>query len=116
MPAAPKPDFVELVLTCGSWQEAQRIVDSLLEKRLIACAEMIQVESKFSWKQKINEGREIKLVMQSRSDLFDKIEAEIAKLHSYETFVLRAIPMTYVSKQATKWLEETLDDKIGGNE
>ena len=99
-------DITEFVLTCGSWQEAQRIVDSLLEKKLIACAEFIPVKSKFSWKGKLEEAEEIKLIMLSLDDYFDKVEAVVKKLHSYETIVLKAIPVTHLSKQATTWLQE----------
>lgn len=100
--------FVELVLTCGSWQEAQRIVDSLLEKQLIACAEFIPVKSKFRWKESIQENDEIKLIMQSAAHYFDEIEAEVAKLHSYETFVLHSLPVDRLSQAAAVWLTNQL--------
>jgi periplasmic divalent cation tolerance protein len=101
-------NFVELFLTCGSWQQAQNIVDHLLEQKLIACAEFIPVKSKFWWKNKIEGGDEIKLIMHSIENYFDKIEAEVAKLHSYETFVLLAIPTTHVSEAAEQWLRDEL--------
>ncbi len=102
--------FVELVLTCGSWQEAQRIVDSLLEKRLIACAEFIEIKSKYHWERKLEENKEIKLIMQSIADNFQAIESEVAKLHSYETFVLQQIPLTNLSAKARTWLEQEAID------
>lgn len=95
--------FVQLALTCGSWQEAQRIVDRLLEKRLIACAEFIPIKSKFQWKEHIEEADEIKLIMESGAHLFDEIEAEIQKLHSYETFVLQSVPLDRLSEAAAGW-------------
>lgn len=101
-------NFVELVLTCGSWQEAQKIVDHLLEQHLIACAEFIPIKSKFRWKDGLEESDEIKLIMESVSDYFDKVEAEVAKLHSYETFVLQALPITQLSSAATTWLQNEL--------
>ena len=100
--------IVELVLTCGSWQEAQTIVDRLLETRLIACAEFIEIKSKFWWKDEISEANEVKLIMKSYASLFDKIESEIAKLHSYETFVLQAVPVVALSHAAQIWLEQEL--------
>ncbi len=96
----------ELVLTCGSWQEAQRIVDRLLERKLIACAEFIPIKSKFSWKGQLEEAEEIKLIMLSLEDYFDKVETVVKKLHSYETIVLKAIPVTHLSSQAEVWLQE----------
>lgn len=103
-----KADFVELVLTCGSWQEAQRIVDSLLDKKLIACAEFLEVKSDYLWQQERETAKEIKLIMQSVKENFAKVEAEVAKLHSYETFVLEALPLAEVSKDAARWLESEL--------
>jgi len=88
-----KSEFTELVLTCGSWQEAQKIADALLEKGLIACVEMLDVQSKFHWQGHIDAVKEVKLVMKSVADNFGKIEEEIAKLHSYDTFVLQSIPL-----------------------
>jgi periplasmic divalent cation tolerance protein len=104
-------DFVELVLTCGSWQEAQRIADALLEKRLVACVEMFDIKSKFHFQDRLEESKEIKLVMKSLDHLFDRVEAEVRQLHSYETFVLEALPVSHVSADAAVWLtEETKQD------
>lgn len=100
-----KAEFVELVLTCGSWQEAQKIADVLLEKRLVACVEFMDIKSKFRWQGKIEESDEVKLIMETVAANFDKVETEVAKLHSYETFVLQQIPLTNISKAATQWLE-----------
>src|SRR5665213_2006884 len=104
-----KSEFVELVLTCGSWQEAQRIVDSLLEQRLIACAEFMEIKSKYHWQSKLEENKEIKLIMESIADNFEKVEAEVAKLHSYETFILQQLPITRLSEQAKAWMIEELN-------
>jgi periplasmic divalent cation tolerance protein len=101
-----KPNFVELVVTCGSWQEAQRIADSLLEKKLVACVEFMDIKSKFHWEGHINETKEIKLIMETIADHFEKVEEEVAKLHSYETFVLQQIPITKLSAKAATWLTE----------
>lgn len=100
--------FVELVLTCGSWQEAQRIADQLLEQKLVACVEFLDIQSKFAWHGNFQEEKEVKLVMQSAAHLFRAVEAEVAKLHSYDTFVLAQLPLTAVSEKAQHWLEAEL--------
>jgi len=100
-----KTKFVELFLTCGSWQEAQRIADSLLEKRLVACVEFFEVQSKYHWQGALEEAKEVKLIMHGLATNFKKVETEVAKLHSYETFVLIALPAENVSAGAAKWLE-----------
>jgi periplasmic divalent cation tolerance protein len=106
-----KPDFVEFVLTCGGWQEAQAIADALLEKRLVACVEFIDIKSKYYWHGVLEESKEVKLIMESLADKFEAVEAVVTKIHSYETFVLQQLPITRLSEQAAKWLEAEVTGK-----
>ena len=96
---------IQLLLTCGSWQEAQKIADALLQKRLVACVEMMEITSKYRWQGALEEAKEIKLIMETIADHVETIEQEVAKLHSYETFVLQAVSVTHMSKRAAAWLE-----------
>ena len=98
--------FVELVLTCGSWQEAQRIADTLLDQHLVACVEFMEVKSKSWWRKRLEETDEVKLIMQSVTGNFAKVEKAVAKLHSYDTFVLQQIPLTNLSTKAQAWLSK----------
>ncbi|HUD10755.1 MAG TPA: divalent-cation tolerance protein CutA [Candidatus Saccharimonadales bacterium] len=102
------PKSIELVLSCASWQEAQTIADALLDKRLIACAEFMEVKSKYRWDDKLEEASEVKLIMETVAGNFEKIEAEVARLHSYDTFVLYAVPIAHISESSAKWLEGQL--------
>ena len=106
-----KPEYVEFVLTCGSWQEAQAIADGLLEKRLVACVEFIDIKSKYHWQGAIEESQEVKLIMESLASKFEEVEDEIAKLHSYETFVLQQLLITRLSDQAAQWLKIEVNEK-----
>jgi periplasmic divalent cation tolerance protein len=101
-------NFVELVLSCGSWQEAQKITDSLLEKKLVACVEFFETKSKYWWQGELESANEIKMIMHSAEHLCSAVEDEVKKLHSYDTFVLQAIPVSYVSQDALHWLQEQL--------
>lgn len=101
-------NYTELVLTCSSWQEAQLIADSLLDKHLIACAEFMEIKSKYHWEGGLEESKEIKLIMKSIANNFEKVEAEIAKIHSYKTFVLQSLPISHTSKAAQAWLSEVI--------
>ncbi len=99
-------DFVELVLTCEDRAEAEKIAHVLLEKHLVACAKYVPIECSYWWQGEITEGKEVMLLMESVAEHFKKVEAEVAKLHSYETFILKALPMTRISPKAAAWLTE----------
>jgi periplasmic divalent cation tolerance protein len=99
-----------LYLSCKDEGQAEKIANALLAKRLIVCAKRIPVESSFRWQGKIEKSSEVLMIMESREELFDKVEAEVAKLHSYDTFVLESIPITRISAKAGRWVEDELSD------
>lgn len=103
-----KSSFCQLWLTCKDKKEADKIANTLLVKHLVACAKQIPVSADYWWEAKIEHAEEVLLVMESREDLFDQVEAEVAKLHSYDTFVLEALPISKISKKAAVWLEYEL--------
>jgi periplasmic divalent cation tolerance protein len=98
----------QLLLTCADKAEADKIASALLREKLVACVKQMSVGSDFLWKGKIDHNDEVLLVMDSREDLFEQIEAEVDRLHSYETFVLQAVPVIRVSKRADSWLQKNL--------
>lgn len=104
-------NFCQLQLTCANKEEAATIKNTLLVKHFVACVRETPVKSTFHWQGKIEHSDEIMLLMESRVDLFDKIEAEIKKLHSYETFVLKAVAVDRISKEAEQWLKEEMKDE-----
>lgn len=101
-------NFCYAYLTCATAGEAFDITSSLLDKKLVACVKQVAVRSDFLWNGTIDQNNEILLIMETREDLFDQIEAEVSKIHSYETFVLTAVPMVRVSQKAQKWLNDSL--------
>lgn len=105
--------FVELLLTCEDEQEAGKIAQSLLDQRLVNCAKTLPVNARYWWKQEIEEAKEILLVMESAADLFDEIEVQVRMLHSYDTFVLQAVPFVRISKDAAEWMKDNLKPQNG---
>lgn len=103
-----RTNYIQLVLNCGSWQEAQAIADELLNTHLIACAEFMEIKSRYAWKNTIESSDEVKIIMQSIGTNFTSIEKVVRKLHSYEIFVLEALPLSHVSKEASMWLHTSL--------
>lgn len=100
--------FCQLFLACADRAEAEKIASALLKEHLVACAKFVPIDSMYWWQGKIESGSEVLLVMESRQDLFDQVEAAVAGLHSYDTFVLTAVPLDRVSKNAAAWLDKEL--------
>ena len=95
-------------LTCADDTEAQTVVQALLEKKLVACVRRMPVSSSYWWGGNIQHDDEILLMMESTEEKFNEIEKTIAKLHSYATFALTAVPITKTTPGVLRWLNATL--------
>lgn len=97
-----------LFLTCANQEEADKISQTLLEKKLIVCAKKTPVSSSFLWKGKIESSDETLVIMDSVVENFEKINIEIGKLHSYKTFVLTSILVNQTTHEVEDWMKEEL--------
>lgn len=71
--------------TVGSEDQGIQIAESLVERGLVACVNIIkQVRSIYRWKGEIWDDEEYLLVMKTRTALFEKVKGAIKELHSYE--------------------------------
>jgi len=98
----------QLWLTCANRVEADTIAQTLLDKKLVVCIKQTSVDSDYLWEGAKEHNEEVLLVMDSRSEFFDQVEKEVAKLHSYETFVLIALPIVKISKAAETWVNKEI--------
>jgi len=98
-----------VLVTTSSKEEAEKIVRSLLDKRLIACANIIgPVESQFWWEGKIDEANEFLVFMKSNEKLFTKLSQAVRGMHSYELPEILALPIIKGSKPYLEWLNSNL--------
>jgi periplasmic divalent cation tolerance protein len=101
--------YIVVLVTTPSKQEAENIAQSLLEAKLIACANIVgPVASHFHWAGKIEHAEEFLVLMKSRLDLFEQITEKVKKLHSYEVPEIIALPIVSGSKGYLNWLGNSL--------
>lgn len=99
-------NLITLFLTCADREEAPKITNELLDKKLAACVRLSNVNSSFWWQGKIENTDEVQLIIESAEDKFDEIEACVRQLHSYETFMLTAYPVLKASKGVEEWVKD----------
>ena len=102
--------YLIVLMTSSNKEEAIKIVRTLLEERLIACANMIDpVSSFFWWKEKIEEENETLVIMKSHQELFKKLSKRVKELHSYDIPEILAIPITEGSQSYLNWMKTCLE-------
>ncbi len=89
--------YIVVLVTAASKQEAETLTQTLLEEKLIACANIVwPVSSRFRWEGKVEQAEEFLVLMKSRLDLFDALSERILVLHIYEVPEVLALPIIAV--------------------
>ena len=106
-------DKIVVLCTCSSTDEARRVAGEIIAKRLAACVNVLpEVTSVYHWKGAVEESRETLLLIKSSRPLFDRVRAEIARLHSYEVPEIIALPVVEGSQSYLQWM----DGELNGSE
>ncbi|MBE0512234.1 divalent-cation tolerance protein CutA [Candidatus Bathyarchaeota archaeon] len=101
--------YVVVIITTPNKEEAVKIVRSLLEERLIACANILgPVSSLFWWQGKIDEENEFLVFMKSHKTLFERLSERVMEIHSYDVPEIIALPIIEGSPPYLDWLRASL--------
>ena len=94
--------------TCKDLREARRIARTLVREKLAACVNVVPgVSSIYAWKGKIEEGREVLLLLKSRASLSKRLAARVKQLHSYEVPEVVTIPIAAGNPDYLRWIRES---------
>ena len=98
-----------VLMTTATREEAEKIARSLLNQKLIACANIVgPVSSLFWWKEKISQENEFLVLMKTSAELFEKLATTMKQMHSYEVPEIIAIPIAKGEQTYMKWLSSSL--------
>lgn len=76
--------YCMLYVTAKTEDEAAKLANHLLEKRLIACANIFKIRSLYRWQSKVQDEAEFAIIMKTRKFCVPQAIDEAAKIHSYE--------------------------------
>ena len=98
--------MVEITATFPDRESARAISRMLIEDSLIACAQIDEVESIYTWEGKIESDLEFRLVLKSVKRLAKKIEEKILSCHPY-TLPQIVVVECFGSREYEDWVEES---------
>jgi len=102
-------DKIIVLSTASSAEEAEKIARRLVEQRLAACVNVAAgVRSFYRWKGSIEDTGEWLLIIKSSRSRFEKLQAELEKLHSYEVPEVIAMPVIEGARNYLDWMEGEL--------
>ena len=98
-------DFIVVYVTTPDRAEAETIARAVVEERLAACANILpDMFAIYRWDNKVEEGREVVLILKTRASLFDALAARIKSLHSADLPCIIALPITAGEAGFLRWI------------
>jgi periplasmic divalent cation tolerance protein len=97
---------VQLVyITVGSPAEAHRIASSLVEARIVACANLIEgMKSVYRWQDRVCRDEETILIVKTTTDRIDRLKEVVCSLHSYECPCIVCLPVSDGHEPFLQWV------------
>jgi periplasmic divalent cation tolerance protein len=101
---------VVLLSTVGTREDAERIAEALVERRLAACVNVVPgLVSVYRWKGKVEKEGELLLVIKTRSERVDELrKALLGGLHPYEVPELVVLPVAGGHAAYLDWIAESV--------
>ena len=101
-------EYAICYITASGQKEADKISDMLLKKKLIACANMFPIRSRYWWKDKIVKSNEVLMFCKTRMSKSQEIIKEVKKIHSYDVPCINFIKVEKGSKDFLKWADDCI--------
>ena len=98
--------YVVIITACPNDEEARKVTDTLLEKRLAACIQASHIKSSYHWQGKIETEDEVRLLIKTRSELFKEVADTIKNELSYENPEIISTPVLQGSSEYLDWISE----------
>ncbi|TAF55527.1 MAG: divalent-cation tolerance protein CutA, partial [Oscillatoriales cyanobacterium] len=101
---AHEGEFIVVYVTAGSETEAWTIAQALVTDRLAACVSLTPITSVYRWDGAIQQESEWQLVIKTRRECWDAVQAAIERLHSYEVPECIAVPIVAGTPPYLQWI------------
>ena len=104
----PAKDFSLALVTAPDLKTARKLARAALQKRLVACANLIpKIESHYWWKGKIERGSEVLMILKTTGAKLGALEKFIVSKHPYDAPEFIVLPISRGNKKYLDWLSQS---------
>ncbi len=104
-------DYLAVLVTAKSVDEAQTIGYALVDEQLAACVNILfAVRSIFRWEGEVQKEHEVMMIIKTRRDLFEELSRRITELHSYDVPEIVALSIEAGSQAYLNWMAGQLHE------
>jgi periplasmic divalent cation tolerance protein len=98
--------LIAVVTTVATLDDAREMARALVERKLVACAQIEQIESFYEWDGQVNGEPEQRLLLKTTDDRYAEVEAAIREMHGYALPAIWSLPVTHAFGPYAEWVEK----------
>ncbi len=104
-------DFIQVITTTATREEAMTIAREAVRTRAAACAQVSSpMTSVYWWEGQVEEAEEVRVALKTTRAAYERLEAVIRTLHSYEVPEIVALPMEEGGRDYLAWVKEEVEE------
>jgi len=97
-----------VMISAANDQEAWNIAKTTIERNLAACAQIFPIRSCYTWQGSVVEDSEHLVLLKTRQEVYEHLEACIRDIHSYDVPEIIALPVSTGFTSYLNWIDETV--------
>ena len=96
-----------VVTTVGDRDAAERMSRTLVERGLVACAQISEIHSVYRWREEICTDPEFRVLLKTTDARYADVEQAILDLHPYELPAIHAFGFAQAHAPYIEWIEKS---------
>ena len=97
---------IAVFTTVGSRSKAEALARALVERKLVACAQISVIDSFYRWQGELQHEPEFRLLLKTTRERYNAVEAAIRELHPYELPAIVALEFDAVYAPFAAWIDQ----------
>lgn len=95
---------IAVVTTVARKKDARALARSLVEAGLAACAQISRIESLYTWKDRIEHGKEYRVLFKTMDERYAAVESAIRDMHPYDLPAIHSFAFEHVLPAYGDWI------------
>jgi len=110
----PMVEYLQVLTTTATKQDAERIATELVAERLAACVQVVgPITSVYRWQGEMENSQEWLCLAKTTRQRYEAVEIAIRRLHPYDVPEVIATPIVAGSAAYLDWVADELRDDAG---
>ncbi len=100
---------IVVLTTIDSKEAGERLAYALVDRKAAACVQVVPgLTSIYRWKDNVETSSEVLLLIKTTGEGFERVEAIIRELHTYETPEILSLSVENGSSDYLEWLQHSI--------